>query len=360
MDMPLTPVNLHEFEEAARALLPRPSFDYIAGGAGDEQTVRANREAFARRRLLPRVLTGVTQPRIDTTVLGQRIELPVLLAPTAFHQLAHPDGEQASARAACACGTIFVGSTASTYPLEEVAPHCGPWWFQLYVFKDRDVTRRLVERAEGAGARALVLTVDTPLAGRREADERNRFTLPEGVGWANLLESGYKAMPVAAEGSTLGSYITASFENALSWDHLDWLSSITSLPIIPKGILHPEDARLAVEHGCPAVIVSNHGGRQLDSAIATLDALPAVVDAVGDRAEVLLDGGVRRGTDVIKAIALGARAVLLGRPYLWGLAVGGEAGARRVLDLLAAEIARDLVLCGRASIEELDASLVVD
>jgi 4-hydroxymandelate oxidase len=356
---PVAPINLEEYELAARALLPRMIFDYIASGAGDEVTLRANREAFARRRLLPRVLRGIGQPDLSTSVLGTRLDLPVLLAPAGFHRLVHDDGERATARAASAAGTIFVASTASTYPLEEVAPHSGAWWFQLYVFRDRELTRQLVQRAERAGAGALVVTVDTPVLGHREADERNRFALPEGVTWANFLETGYASMPPLPEGSSLSSYIAASFEPTLRWDDLDWLASITSLPVIPKGILHPDDARLAVEHGARALVVSNHGGRQLDGAVATLDALPAVAEAVDGRAEILLDGGVRRGADVIKALALGARAVLIGRPYVWGLALDGEAGVQRVLELLAGEIALDLVLCGCASVENVDASLVV-
>jgi 4-hydroxymandelate oxidase len=356
---PTAPLNLVEYELAARDLLPRMIFDYIASGAGDEVTLRANREAFARRRLLPRVLRGITRPDLSTSVLGTRIDLPVLLAPVGFHRLVHGEGERASARAASAAGTIFVASTASTYALEEVAPHCGSWWFQLYVFRDRELTRQLVQRAERAGATALVVTVDTPVLGRREADERNRFALPEGVTWANFLETGYASMPPLPEGSSLSSYIAASFEPTLRWEDLDWLASISSLPVIPKGILHADDARLAVEHGARALVVSNHGGRQLDGAVASLDALPAVADAVAGRADILLDGGVRRGTDVVRALALGARAVLIGRPYLWGLAVDGEDGVRRVLELLAAEIAVDLTLCGCASVGDVDASLVV-
>ena len=352
-------INLTDYEAKAKTLLPRMSFDYIAGGSGDEVTLRANREAFARWRIVPRMLLGIQQPDLHVSVLGTRIELPVLLAPVGFHRLAHDHGEKASAAAAGAAGTIFIASTGSTCRLEEVAPLAGPWWFQLYVFRDRELTRHLVQRAEHAGAQALVITVDTPVGGGREADERNRFALPDGVVWANFLDTDYAAMSTAPQGSSLTSYIAGSFEPALRWVDLDWIASITSLPMILKGILHPEDACLAVEHGARAVVVSNHGGRQLDGAVASLDALPAIAEAVGGRLEILLDGGVRRGSDVIKAIALGARAVLIGRPYIWGLAVDGEAGVVRVLNLLAAEISRDLILCGRASVGELDASLVV-
>jgi 4-hydroxymandelate oxidase len=354
-----TPLNVLEYEEAARDVLPLTVFDYIAGGSGDELTLRANREAFARWRLVPRVLRGISHPDLRTTVLGQPIALPVLLAPVGFHRLVHEEGETASARAARAAGTIFVASTASTYPLEEVAPHAGPWWFQVYVFRDRELTRHLVQRAEAAGARALVVTADTPVLGRREADERNRFALPDGVTWANFRDTNFAFMSEIPDGSSLSAYIAGSFDATLSWADLDWLSSITTLPVIPKGILHPDDARQAVEHGAEAIVVSNHGGRQLDSAIATLDALPAIVNAVGDAVEILLDGGVRRGTDVIKALALGARAVLIGRPYLWGLALGGSEGVQRILELLGTEIRRDLTLCGCATVEDADARLLV-
>jgi|SRR5947209_5310114 len=352
MEPTLAPLNLGEYEAAAQALLPAMAFEYIAGGAGDELTLRANRAAFARRQIVPRVLCGIERPSVRTSVLGHEIDLPVLLAPVGFHRLAHGDGEMASARAAQAAGTIFIGSTASTYAMEEVAPECDAWWFQLYVLRDRELNRHLVQRAEAAGAGALVVTVDTPVLGRREADERNRFALPDGVSWANFVDPRYAAMAALPEGSSLAAYVAQGIDSTLSWAHLDWLASITSLPVIPKGILHPDDARIAIDHGARAIVVSNHGGRQLDGAIATLDALPAVAEAVDGRIEVLLDGGVRRGGDVLKALALGARAVLIGRPYLWGLAVGGEAGARRVLELLATELTRDLALCGLASVED--------
>lgn len=354
----VTPLNLMEYEDAARALLPRMVFDYIAGGSGDGITLRANREAFKRWSILPRVLQGTEQPDLSTTVLGRNTELPILLAPVGFHRLAHDEGEKASARAAHAAGTIFIGSTASNHSLEEVALEAEPWWFQLYVFRDREITRDLVLRAERAGAEALMVTVDTPVLGRREADERNRFALPDGVTWANFAQTNYAFMSEIPTGSSLSAYVGSAIESRLSWADLDWIASITSLPVIPKGVLHPDDARLAVEHGARGIVVSNHGGRQLDSAVATLDALPAVVEAVGDRAEILLDGGVRRGSDVIKALALGARAVLIGRPYIWGLALDGEAGVRRVLGLLAAELIQDLALCGCSSISEIDAGLL--
>jgi 4-hydroxymandelate oxidase len=352
------PVNLHDYEAAARAVLPPMAYEYVAGGAGDEETLRGNREAFRRWRLLPRMMRGIAAVDPRTTVLGQEIAMPVLLAPVGMQRLVHAEGERASARAARAAGTIFTLSTAATCAIEEVAPEAGNWWFQLYVYRDRAITRDLVQRAEAGGAAALVLTVDVPVLGRREADERNRFTLPPGLALANLQRSDHRHLPVDMDGSGLAAYITSIWESALSWQDLEWLASLTTLPVLAKGILAPDDARRALEHGARAVVVSNHGGRQLDSAVASLDALPAVVEAVDGRAEVLMDGGVRRGTDVLKALALGARAVLLGRPYLWGLAVDGEAGVRRVLELLREEIARDLLLCGCAGPAEVERSLL--
>ena len=358
-DMVALPLNLHEYEVAARALLPPMVFDFVAGGSGDEVTLRGNRAAFDRWRLLPRVLRGLAEVSTTTTVLGQDVALPVLIAPSSLHRLCHDEGERATARAARAAGTIYTMSTPSSITLEEVAPEAGPWWFQLYVFADRERTRELVQRAAAAGASALVLTVDTPVLGRREADERNRFALPSGVVMAHLPAPEPVLVPAAVEGSMLTGLDKALFEPALTWDDLDWLASLSPLPVLLKGILHPADAARAIDYGSRAILVSNHGGRQIDSAVASLDALPAVVAAVGGRAEVLVDGGVRRGTDVLKALALGARAVLIGRPTHWGLAVGGEAGVRHVLELLRAELALDLMLCGLASPEEVTRSMLV-
>ena len=359
-EMTELPLNLHEYERAARARLPKMAFDYMAGGAEDEVTLRDNRAAFDRWRLLPRVLRGLTQANLATTVLGQPIALPVVVAPSGFHRLAHQDGELATARAARAVGSIYTRSTGATITMEEVAPVAGTWWFQLYVYRDRAINRDLVERAAAAGAAALVVTVDVPVLGRREADERNRFTLPPGLSMANVRVSELGRLPVAVEGSGLTQFVAGgAWEPALTWSDLEWLASLSPLPVIPKGILHPADAVRAFDHGAQAVIVSNHGGRQLDSAVTALDALPAVVEAVAERGEVLVDGGIRRGTDVLKALALGARAVLIGRPILWGLAVAGETGVTHVLEMLRAELARDFMLCGLADLAEVERSLLV-
>jgi 4-hydroxymandelate oxidase len=351
------PLNLDGYEKAARALLSPMVFDFVAGGAGDEITLRACRTAFANWRLIPRAMRGLRQVTTGTTVLGQAITSPVLIAPTSLHRLVHAEGEIATARAARRAGTVFIMSTPASISIEDVAPEADPWWFQLYVFIDRDLTRDLVTRAAAAGAKALVVTVDMPKLGRREADERHGFALPPGITMANL-----KQIEPRTGGASGGSGWTRSIsvvEPALSWADLEWLATLSPLPVLAKGILHPADAVLAIDHGAQAVIVSNHGGRQLDGTVASLDALPAVASAVGDRAEVLLDGGVRRGIDVITALALGARAVLIGRPALWGLAVDGEHGVRRVLELLQAELELDMLLCGFGSPEEIDRSLVV-
>jgi 4-hydroxymandelate oxidase len=352
------PLNLHEYEVAVRAILAPMAFDFVAGGSGDEVTLRGNRVAFDRWRLLPRVLRGLRDVSTATSVLGQDIALPVLIAPSSLHRLCHDQGERATARAAKAAGTIYTLSTPASIAIEEVAPDAGPWWFQLYVYRDRGLTRDLVERAVAAGASALVVTVDTPLLGRREADERNRFALPSGIVMPNV-QLPTPRLPAEAGASSAWTTAAPVVESALTWGDLDSLASLSPLPLLLKGILHPDDAVRAVEFGTRAILVSNHGGRQLDSAVAALDALPAVVEAVVGRAEVLVDGGVRRGTDVLKALALGARAVLIGRPIHWGLAVGGESGVRHVLELLRAELALDLMLCGLASPEAVDRSLLV-
>src|SRR5829696_1120728 len=356
---PVPPLNLHEYEAAPRALLPPMVWNYVAGGSGDEMTLRANCAAFACWRLLPRVLRGIGEVSTATSVLGQDIALPVLIAPSGRHRLCHDEGERATARAAKAAGTIYTMSTAATLPIEEVAPEAGPWWFQLFIYRDREHSRELVRRAAAAGASALVLTVDAPVRGRREAEERTHFTMPADVPTALLGTPDTALRSVAGQGSAVAKEVDAVFDPTIGWNDLDWLASLAPLPILIKGILHPDDAVRAIDCGAKAILVSNHGGRQLDSAVAALNALPAVVEAVGGRVEVLVDGGVRRGTDVLKALALGARAVLIGRPIHWGLAIDGEAGVRHVLELLRAELALDLMLCGVASPAQVDRSLLV-
>jgi 4-hydroxymandelate oxidase len=355
---PAPPRNLEEYEAAARAVLPRDVYDYYAGGAEDERTLRANRDAYGWFYLRPRVLVDVGAVDLSVELLGERLSLPVLLAPTAFQRLAHPDGELASARAARAAGTLLVASTLATTAVEDVARAApGPLWFQLYVYRRREITRELIRRAEAAGCGAIVVTTTVPVQGNRERDARNAFRLPPGVEMANFHGLAQARFP-QAEGSGLDAFIGREFDPTLTWDVVEWVREATRLPVVLKGIVTPEDARLAVEHGADAVIVSNHGGRQLDGAEPTLCALPRVAEAVAGRIPVLLDGGVRRGTDVAKALALGARAVLIGRPALWGLAAGGQAGVERVLAILRAELERALALLGRPTPAALDRTAV--
>jgi 4-hydroxymandelate oxidase len=349
--------NVLDFEAIARGRMEQAFYDYYAGGAEDERTLAANRGAFAEVFLRPRVLVDVS--RIDTaaSVLGTMVSMPILIAPTAFHRLAHPDGELATARAAGAARTLMVASTISTYSLEDIAGAAtGPLWYQLYVYKDRSLARSLIHRAGAAGYRALCLTVDTPLLGCRERDVRNKFDLPASLRLSNFEAAG---LDVATMGGSFAAYATRQLDASLTWDSIEWLRSETKLPIILKGIIAAEDAARAAERGVDGIIVSNHGGRQLDGAEATLRALPRVVDAAG-RVEVFMDGGVRRGTDVLKALALGARAVLVGRPCLWGLASAGEQGVTRVLEMLRQELTLAMALCGCPNLRAVDRTLIAN
>lgn len=356
----MDPINVADFEELARARLSTMAYGYYASGSDDELTLRENRAAFERIRLLPRVLVDVSRRDLTTTVLGQRLEMPILVAPTAFHKLAHPEGEAATARAAARTGTVLVLSTLSTTAVEEVVPAAaGRVWFQLYVYRDRGATRALVERVEAAGCKALVLTVDVPVLGRRERDVRNRFRLPDGLVAQNLLPAGYERVPTAQQDSGLAAYAASMLDPSLSWKDLEALCTATRLPVVVKGILRPDDAVRALEHGAAGIAVSNHGGRQLDTALPAIEALPAVAEALAGRGTLLLDGGVRRGTDVLKALALGAQAVMVGRPVLWGLAAAGEDGAARVLGLLREELDRALALCGCPALADITRDLAV-
>ncbi len=352
-------MNLGELETLARARLPQMTWDYYASGADDERCLARNCEAFAQLQLHYRVLVDVARRDLATTVLGHRIAMPIAIAPTAFHRLAHRDGELATVRAAGDAGTLFILSTLSNTPIEDVvAAASGPVWFQLYVYRDRAATEALVRRVESAGARALVLTVDAPLLGRRERDVKNRFALPAHLEVANLHAQGYARVQVASGDSGLAAYFAELLDPSLTWDALAWLRSITKLPVLVKGIVRADDAVRAVEHGASGIVVSNHGGRQLDASPATIDVLPRIADAVAGRAEILLDGGVRRGTDVVKALALGARCVLLGRPILWGLAAGGQAGVAAALATLRRELDLAFALCGCPDVAAVTRDLV--
>ncbi len=357
-------INLFEIETAAAAQMDPSAWGYYAGGANDEITVRENRAAWDRLAIRYRTMVDVSTRSLGTTVLGTPIDFPVMVAPTAMQKLAHPDGECAMVRAAGKCGTLMVVSTTATTSLEDVrAAATGPTWFQLYIYQDRGATRSLLERARDVGYSAVVITVDSPMLGWRERDIASGFTLPKHLTIANAVAagSGHSRMPAADAGeSGLAKHLKALHDTALTARDIEWAREITGLPVVVKGIVRGDDARRAIDHGAAGIVVSNHGGRQLDTSIATARALPEVVDAVGDRAEVYVDGGIRRGTDVLKAIALGARAVLVGRPPLWGLAVGGESGAAEVLNHLRLELDLAMALSGCASIPELTRDLVVD
>ncbi|NWF61262.1 MAG: alpha-hydroxy-acid oxidizing protein [Fischerella sp.] len=302
---------------------------------------------------------------ITTKILGHPLQMPLLIAPMAFQCLAHPEGELATAKAASAAGAGMVLSTMSTQSLEEVArayhssTSTAPVWFQLYIHRDRGLTRALVERAYASGYQALCVTVDAPVLGRRERDTRNQFALPPGLQLANLATLSGLNIPHQQGESGLFTYFAQQLDPAVTWGDLEWLQSICPLPLAIKGILRGDDAARAVACGAKAIIVSNHGGRQLDGAIASVDALAEVVAAVDGRAEVIVDGGIRRGTDILKALALGAKAVLVGRPVLWGLAVGGEAGVAHVIEILRDELDLAMALSGCAKLENVDSSLIV-
>ena len=358
MDLGL--LRLDELEDAARRLLPADVWDYLYGGSGAEWTLAANRAAFDRVVLRPRVLVDVSSCDLSTSVLGERWAAPIAVAPMAYHRLAHPDGEVATASAAGAVGLPMVVSMFASRTVEDVAAAAtAPLWLQMYWLRRRDALAALVARAEEAGYRALVLTVDTPRVGRRLRDLRNGFALPAGVEAANLdasvMATAHRHRPGS---SALERHSRDQFDAGITWRDLAWLRERSALPLLLKGVLTGDDARLAADEGVDGVVVSNHGGRQLDGAVASLDALPEVVAAVPDGYPVLVDGGVRRGTDVLKALALGARAVLVGRPVLWGLACSGRHGVAAVLRLLCAELDDAMALAGRPTVAQIDRSAV--
>jgi isopentenyl diphosphate isomerase/L-lactate dehydrogenase-like FMN-dependent dehydrogenase len=338
-------INIADFARAAEEKLDPGVAGYFFGGAGDELTLRENVAAWSGWRLRPRVLAGLGEWSTEMELLGDEVSMPVLVAPVAYQGLVDPDGEEAMARAAAAAGTVMCLSTLATMrprPVAEAAPD-GRRWFQLYCFKERAVTRALIEEAVDCGYEAIVVTVDAPRAGNRERDRRTGFEIPEELGVPGV---------EAALGSGRAITIEETFdlmEPALTWSDLESLASDCRVPVLVKGVLAAEDAAQAIDRGAAGVVVSNHGGRQLDRCFATADALPEIVEAVGGRGAVLVDGGIRRGVDIAIALALGADAVLVGRPALWGLAAGGEAGARRVLELLREELELTLALCGCAS-----------
>ncbi|XP_019371757.1 PREDICTED: hydroxyacid oxidase 1 isoform X1 [Gavialis gangeticus] len=356
------PVCIADFEQHAKEVLPKSVYDYYRSGADDQQTLADNVAAFSRLRLYPRMLRDVSVMDLSTCVLGQNVSMPICVGATAMQCMAHLDGETATARACRSMGTGMMLSSWATSSIEEVAEAApdGLRWLQLYIYKDREVTKALVQRAEKAGYKGIFVTVDTPLLGKRFDDVRNRFQLPPYLRMKNFetndlafsSEKGY------GENSGLAVYVAQAIDPSIQWKDVKWLRGLTSLPIVAKGILRADDAKEAVKHGVNGILVSNHGARQLDGVPATIDVLPEIVEAVAGKVEVFLDGGVRKGTDVLKALALGAKAVFIGRPIIWGLVYQGEEGAKEVLQMLKEELHLAMALSGCRSVKEIDRTLV--
>ena len=368
-------INLGELEELVEKSLGvnqlAPShFDYYRGGAGDEITLKRNCQAFNELSIWPRMLVDVSDRDMSLSLFQQEIDMPIIIAPTAFQALAHNQGELATATAAKRLNTVMTLSTLSNYSIEEVAKVGHHLWYQLYVYKDRAITKDLVARAEASGYQALVVTVDSPLLGRRERDIRNHFTLPPGLRAANLEKFALGNIKNAAnnrssslDNSDLACYIASLYDTSLTWRDLEWIISLTKLPVLVKGILRGDDAVKAISSGAKGIIVSNHGGRQLDTTISTIEALQGIITAIANNestndVEVLLDGGIRRGTDVLKALALGAKAVMIGRPVLWGLALDGENGVEAVLNLLKSEFDLAMALSGCNNLAAITSDLI--
>jgi lactate 2-monooxygenase len=367
-ETPAIPVAVAELEERAVAAMDPKAANYVCAGAGSEATIRANREAFARRKIVPRMLRDVSSRDLSTTILGTEMPVPLMLAPIGVQKVLHTDGELATARAAAALGVPMIASTASHFSLEEIAEAGGaaPRWFQLYWPNDTELARSFVERAENAGYEAIVLTVDTFIPGWKPRDLQQAW-LPflNGMGVANYFQdpvfrAALEKTPEEDPGMATGHFLGVQANPALSWDDLAQLREMTSMPIVVKGIQDVEDAREAAARGVNGIVVSNHGGRQVDGALASLDALPAIAAAVGDELAILFDSGVRSGADVLKALALGADAVCLGRPYLWGLALDGQAGVETVLKMVLAELDLTMALCGLTGPEEIGPELLAE
>ncbi|MES2796426.1 MAG: alpha-hydroxy acid oxidase [Bacteroidota bacterium] len=333
-------INLFDFEKLAENKMTKMAYEYVASGAADEFTTRWNRQAFDAIKLNPTVLTDVTKLDTSVSLFGHKLAYPILVAPTAFHRIMHPEGELATARGASVASTIYVISSFTTTPLEEIAKVATqPLWFQLYVRDDRAFTKEVVQKAESQGCRALCVTVDTPVAGARNRQQRVKFKLPNDVKAPYMVSLGPQKTP-------------------LTWADIEWLKSFAKIPVLVKGILNPDDAEKALQAGVSGIIVSNHSGRNLDTVPATIEVLPRIAERVNKRVPILMDGGIRRGTDVLKAIALGANAVLVGKPICFGLACGGAEGVAKVLDILKYEFELAMALSGRATIDSIDKSLI--
>jgi 4-hydroxymandelate oxidase len=355
-ESPARAFSLSDFEALARERIPRMAYEYISGGAADEITLRWNRESFDRIRLRPKILVDVSKLDTRVTLFGQELPFPILLAPTAYHRLVHPEGEIATVKGAALAGATLIASMLATTTIEEMAKAAtGSLWFQTYILKDRGFTRDLVQRAEDAGCKAICVTVDSPVVGVRNRDQRANFALPPEMGRANLkglMRPGGNLRPPE------GDIYTPILDASLTWKEIDWLRSFARVPVLLKGVLNPDDAEQAVKAGASGIIVSNHGARNLDTVPATIDVLSEVTERVAGRIPVLMDSGVRRGTDILKALALGATAVLIGRPYLYGLGVAGPEGVRRVVNILQTEFRIAMALAGRPSLRSIDRSVL--
>ncbi|CAO3599357.1 unnamed protein product [Absidia cylindrospora] len=358
------PLTIDDYEELAQKSLNASAYGYFRSGADSEVTLQRNKQAYDKLLIRPKVLVDVAKIDIATTILGQSLRTPIGIAPTAFHALAHDDGELATARASAALGSCYCASTYSNYSMAEISravntPGGALQWFQLYVENDRATTAHLVRQCEQLGYKALVVTVDRPRLGRRLTDARTGFGLPRHLRQGNFDDDNDAANDGTSR-TGQGAYLTGQIDASLTWSDLHWLRSLTSLPIVIKGIFRAEDATLAVKHGVAGILVSNHGGRQLDGCPSTLEVLPEIVDACRNtNVEVYLDGGIRKGTDVFKALALGARAVFIGRPVIWGLAYDGEKGVKRIFDSLNYDLRLAMALAGTTSIDKITSDYVV-
>lgn len=349
----MTLLNIYDYERAAAETMPATYYAYYAGGVADNLSLHENRAAFDRLKLLPRIFRDVSHVSLATEIMEQQRPSPFLIAPAAMHKLGHPDGEMATARAAAAFTVPQILSTLSSAAVEEITAVGHPVWFQLYIFRDRGWSAEIVQRAAAAGCEALMVTVDVPVQGLRENLQRINFSIPADIPLPNLNRPG-----ASRDAASLLHLVNENFDPGLTWDDIDWLRTLTDLPIWVKGILRADDAQQAANAGVQGIVVSNHGGRQLDTAVTPIEALPAIAQTVGDQIELLLDGGIRRGTDVLKALALGANGVALARAPLWGLAVNGEAGVHHVLQILDEELRNVMAQCGCATIAELTPDLI--
>lgn len=352
-------LNIADYELASQSALEKTAKDYFQSGALDEHTLIDNLDAYKRIKLCPRILRNVAETNTSLNIFGQQLSSPIVISPTAFLGMAHEDGELAVARAASSTDTLMICSTLSNQPIEDItASTQAPVWFQLYVYKEKKATLALIERAKRAGCKTLVITVDAPFLGRRECDVRNQFQLPAHLTMSNLHALDHTQLPEKIGHSGLAHYFENLIDKSLTWRDIDWIKSHADMPVYLKGILHPKDAALAVEHNIDGIIVSNHGGRQLDGSIASIDALPHIAKAVNKQIPIMLDGGIRRGSDILKAIALGAQCVGIGRPTIWGLSYAGQQGVEDVINILQSELELAMALAGCSSLSDITEDII--